>query len=113
MPITSQQFLALVTERRIAATQSWSELLGGGATCQLDGSLSSHEGAKLREGEVAALGLVIRALRARPDDDIVDIFGGAIGQWNSQPVPGRGTDWEAYLRGGEDALESLRAVLDE
>ncbi|MGM0384785.1 MAG: hypothetical protein ACQERF_02220 [Actinomycetota bacterium] len=113
MPITPAEMLALATERRTAATQAWSDLLGGGAACRIDGSLSSHEGAKLREGETAALGLVVRRVRANPDVEATVSLDAAAEQWAHTPVPGRGRDWDAYRRGGDDALRDLRAAIEE
>jgi hypothetical protein len=109
--MTPAELLAVASERRAAATQAWSDLLGGGAACRIDGSLSSHEGAKLREGETAALGLVIRQVRANPDADAVACLDSAAEKWARTPVPGRGRDWEAYRRGGDGALADLRATL--
>lgn len=109
--MTPEELLALATQRRLEATNAWSELLGGGASCRLDGSLSSHEGAKLREGEAAALGLVVRQLKAHPDAAASMSLEAAAERWGPTPAPGRGRDWEAYRRGGDDALEALRALM--
>lgn len=109
--MTPAELLALASERRAAATQAWSDLLGGGAACRIDGSLSTHEGAKLREGETAALGLVVRQVRANPDLAAPASLEAAADQWARKPVPGRGRDWDAYRRGGDDALRDLRAAL--
>lgn len=112
MPMTPAELLDLASERRLAASEAWSALLGGGAACRLDGSLSSHEGAKLREGESAALGLVVRQLKANPDRAAAASLDAAVAQWTRLPMAGRGNDWEAYRRGGDDALRDLRSALD-
>ncbi len=109
--MTPEELLTLATRRRAAASQAWSDLLGGGSSCRLDGSLSAHEGAKLREGETAALGLVIRQVRAHPDVAALVSLDAAAAAWERQPVPGRGRDWDAYRRGGDDALRELRLLL--
>lgn len=109
----SAGLLAVATQRRVAATEAWSALLGGGASCRLDGSLSSHEGAKLREGEATALGLVVRQARSTPDADAVTILAAAAERWSRTPVPGRSRDWDAYRRGGDDALRDLRAAVGD
>lgn len=109
--MTPAELLALASERRLAASQAWSDLLGGGAACRVDGSLSSHEGAKLREGEAAALGLVVRQVKANPGVDAAESLSAAADRWARTPVPGRGRDWDAYRRGGEGALGDLRAAL--
>lgn len=108
---TPAQLLPLVTARRAAATAAWSDLLGGGAACRIDGSLSSHEGAKLREGEAAALGILVRLLRRRPDDDVRAILDAAAAEWGTRSATGKGRDWDAYRRGGDGALQDLRAVV--
>lgn len=108
MPMTPVELLALASERRLAASEAWSELLGGGASCRLDGSLSSHEGAKLREGESAALGLVVRQLKANPGAEAGVSLDAAAAQWARTSMAGRGRDWDAYRRGGEAALADLR-----
>ncbi len=110
--MTAEELLTLATRRRAAASQAWSDLLGGGSSCRLDGSLSAHEGATLREGETAALGLVIRQVRAHPDvAALVSLDAAAAAARERQPVPGRGRDWDAYRRGGDDALRELRLLL--
>lgn len=109
--MTPAELLRLASDRRRAATEAWSELLGGGSSCRLDGSLSAHEGAKLREGESVLLGLVVRQLRAHPGDDVRTSLDAASAAWARQPVPDRGRDWDAYRRGGDDALRDLRAVV--
>lgn len=112
MPMTPAELLALASKRRAEATQAWSDLLGGGAACRIDGSLSSHEGAKLREGETASLGLVVRQVRANPDADAVASLEAAAEKWARTPVPGRGRDWDAYRRGGDGAIADLRAAVE-
>jgi len=105
---TAAQLLPIVTARRAAATAAWSDLLGGGASCRLDGSLSSHEGAKLREGEAAALGILARRLRKHPDDDVLTTLDAATAEWRIKSAIGIGRDWDAYRRGGDAALQDLR-----
>ncbi|MDX5318711.1 MAG: hypothetical protein LPK38_05070, partial [Actinomycetes bacterium] len=77
----------------------------------IDGSLSSHEGAKLREGETAALGLVVRQVRANPGSDATASLDAAAEKWARTPVPGRGRDWDAYRRSGDGAIAELRDIV--
>jgi hypothetical protein len=109
--ITGAQLADIAVERRRVATQAWSDLLGGGASCRLDGSLPVHEGAKLREGESVALGLVVREARRQRTDDALTVLEAAAASWTGMPVPGQGRDWDAYHRGGDLALAELRELV--
>lgn len=111
MSITTAELADIAAERRRAATQAWSDLLAGGAACRLDGSLPVHEGAKLREGQSVALGMVARQARRQQDDDALTVLETAAASWAAMPVPGQGRDWDAYRRGGDLALADLRAVV--
>ena len=111
MSMTGAELADIAVERRRAAMQAWSDLLAGGASCRLDGSLPVHEGAKLREGESVALGLVARQARQQRTDDALTSLEAAAASWAAMPVPGHGRDWDAYRRGGDQALAELRALV--
>jgi hypothetical protein len=113
MSLSTGALAELAAERRRLANEAWSALLAGGASCRLDGALPMHEAAKLREGESVALGLVARRARREPSATAEAVLDGAAEAWAALPVPGQGRDWDAYRRGGDQALAGLRTVLAE